>query len=122
MAHRRTVLTRVGNGGGADRRVDRTATLVGEGLSAGQWLSCAHVSDDPLVCVLDAGMGAKPRRLSCALGSGGPIPGERRRVARRVALDARRSVDAPGPGHIPSDLVINGALQRVRAAHAWTAR
>src|SRR5262249_1121416 len=66
IAHRRTVLTRVGSGGGYDRRVDRTATLVGEGLSAGQWLRGAHVSDDTLVCVLDAGMGGKPRWLSYA--------------------------------------------------------
>src|SRR6516165_1499657 len=76
IAHRRPVLTRARSSGGADRRVDRTATLVSEGLSTGQWRSGAHVSDDTLVCVLDAGMGAKPRWLSCALGSGGPIPGE----------------------------------------------
>src|SRR2546430_730328 len=98
IAHRRTVLQRAGNGGGDDRSVDRPSTLVGVGISAGQWRSGAHVSDDTLVCVLDAGMGAKPRWLSCALWIGGPIPGERRRVARRVDMDARRSVDAPGPG------------------------
>src|SRR5262245_54420934 len=33
LAHRRTVLKRAGKGGGDDRSVDRTATLVGEGLS-----------------------------------------------------------------------------------------
>src|SRR6266446_2445449 len=63
IAHRRTGLQRAGNGGGDDRSVDRTSTLVGAGISAGQWLRGAHVSDDTLVCVLDAGMGAKPRWL-----------------------------------------------------------
>ncbi len=74
------------------------ASALGSGLAVIMFLTTLSFSDDTLVCVLDAGMGAKPRWLSCALWIGGPIPGERRRVARRVDMDSRRSVDSPGPG------------------------
>jgi len=69
-------------GRGCHRDFDLPSTLVSEGVSAWQRWCCGYASNHTLLLDFDARVGAKPRRLSLAVGVTRTVPIERRGIAR----------------------------------------